>query len=98
MRWLVALVGVSICGCSSGAYDAAYMKRVAAYRVAGEFKPLRPTATTVADGRAELRLPALLVNQLDGNEMPARASATAVAVVRKGLNSPATRCAATRFI
>ena len=73
MRWLVAMVGLGICGCSSGAYDAAYMKRVAAHRVAGEFKPLRPAATALAEGRAELRLPAMLVNQLDGNETPARA-------------------------
>ena len=72
MRWLVAIVGASICGCSSSAYDAAYMKRVADYRLAGEFAPLRPAATAVADGRAEMRLPTLLVNQLDGSETPAR--------------------------
>ena len=72
MRWLVAMVGVSICGCSSSAYDAAYMKRVADHRVAGEFAALRTAATAVADGRAELRLPTLLVNQLDGSETPAR--------------------------
>ena len=72
MRWLVAMVGVSICGCSSSAYDAAYSKRVADHRVAGEFAALRTAATAVADGRAELRLPTLLVNQLDGSETPVR--------------------------
>ena len=72
MRCLVAIVGMSICGCSSSAYDAAYMKRVADHRVAGEFAVLRTAATAVADGRAELRLPTLLVNQLDGSETPAR--------------------------
>lgn len=73
MRWIVmALACGGMCGCSSSAYDAAYMKRVADRRLAGEFAALRPTATVVADGRAELRLPAVLANQLDGSETPAR--------------------------
>lgn len=73
MRWIVmALAWGGICGCSSSAYDAAYMKRVADRRLAGEFVALRPTATVVADGRAALRLPAVLANQLDGSEIPAR--------------------------
>jgi len=73
MRWIVLAVACGgICGCSSSAYDAAYMKRVADRRLAGEFAALRPTATVVADGRAELRLPAVLANQLDGSETPAR--------------------------
>jgi hypothetical protein len=74
MRWIVVAVACGgICGCSSSAYDAAYTKRVGEHRVAGEFAPLRPTAMAVADGRAELRLPTILVNQLDGSETPARA-------------------------
>ena len=73
MRWIVMAVACgAICGCSSSAYDAAYMKRVAEHRVAGEFAALRTTATAVADGRAALRLPTVLANQLDGSETPAR--------------------------
>ena len=40
--------------------------------MAGEFAALRTAATGVADGRADLRLPTLLVNQLDGSETPVR--------------------------
>lgn len=73
MRWIIVAVACgAIGGCSSSGYDAAYMKRVAEHRVAGEFAALRPTATIVADGRAQLRLPTVLANQLDGSETPAR--------------------------
>jgi len=73
MRWIViALACGGVGGCSSSAYDAAYTKRVAERRVAGEFAALRLTATAVADGRVALRLPIVLANQLDGSETPAR--------------------------
>ena len=73
MRWIVMAVACGgMCGCSSSAYDAAYMKRVADRRLAGEFAALGPTATAVADGRAALRLPTVLATQLDGSETPAR--------------------------
>jgi hypothetical protein len=75
MRWIAwaGLCGV-VCGCSSSAYDADYARRLADYRVASEFAPLRVEATTVGDGRAELRLPVILANQLDGSETPRRAT------------------------
>lgn len=69
MRWAATgLVVVAACGCSSSAYDALLAKRVADYRTAAEFGALRPAPTPVADGRAELRLPNVLVNQLAGDD------------------------------
>jgi len=62
-RW-VLLACLTICGCSSGDYDAAYGTRIVGYRTAGEFARLRGTPTTVAE-IAELRLPQVLENQLD---------------------------------
>lgn len=63
---IVAMACGTVCGCSSSAYDAAYAKRLAEYRVAAEFAPLRAEPEALAEGRLNLRLPAVLVNQLDG--------------------------------
>jgi hypothetical protein len=63
-----------VCGCSASNYDAEYAKRIGEYRVAGEFARLRPTPTIVGGGIAELRLPTLLVNQLDGTEESKRST------------------------
>lgn len=63
-----------VCGCSSSAYDAAYAKRLADYRAAAEFAPLRGDAVLLADGRLTLRVPAILGSQLDGSEDPKRAT------------------------
>ena len=67
---LVMLCGM-LGGCSSSAYEAAYVKRVADHRAAAEFSALRPASTSFGDGLTGLRLPAVLLNQLDGND-PAR--------------------------
>lgn len=73
MRFVLAAVMCgSVCGCSD--YDSAYEKRLADYRVASEFAQLRAEATSLGDGRLELRLPVILVNQLDGTESPQRST------------------------
>lgn len=64
----------AVCGCSSSAYDAAYAKRLAEYRVAAEFAPLRAEPLVLADGRLHLRLPAMLVDQLAGEEATNRST------------------------
>jgi hypothetical protein len=75
MRWIAAVIVCgSVGGCSSSAYEAAYMKRVAEHRLAAEFVPLQPQGVSVAGGRAELRPPILLGTQLDGTETPVRAT------------------------
>jgi hypothetical protein len=75
MRW-VALIVVcgSVGGCTSADYDAAYEQRVADHARAAEFVALRPDGVAVAEGRAELRLPAILTDQLDGSETPRRST------------------------
>jgi hypothetical protein len=71
---ILAVVCGAVCGCSSSAYDAAYAKRLAEYRIAAEFAPLRAEPVALADGRLNLRLPAMLVNQLAGEEGPNRST------------------------
>lgn len=71
---ILAAAAAAVCGCSSSAYDAAYAKRIADYRVAAEFAPLRTEPVALADGRLELRLPTLLANQLDGTESTNRST------------------------
>ena len=71
---MLAVVCGAVSGCSASAYDAAYAKRLAEYRVAAEFAPLRAEPVALADGRLNLRLPAALVNQLDGQEVTNRSA------------------------
>lgn len=57
LRWHV-LLAVMLAGCSAGRYEADYASRLGGFRDAAVFAALATEATTIADGRVALRLPA----------------------------------------